>query len=116
MRLGLPLRGLFGVLLLASCASSAPAAMKQASDGLAAHSERVWSSDLTLGCDPADADVVLDGVPHGTCLDFSGNPRGLRLTDGMHKVEVKKSGFWPYETYVDSGGTRAALTVKLLPQ
>ena len=102
-------------MLLAGCAAQ-PAAMKQASEGLAQLEARAWSSDLTLGCDPPDADVFLDGVPHGTCLDFSGSPRGLSLSEGMHKVEVKKSGFWPYETYVDSGGTRAALTVKLLPQ
>ena len=103
------------LLVLAGCASSAPAAMKQASEGMAGHSRRAWVSDLTLGCDPADADVWLDGVPFGTCLDFSGDPKGLSLSDGMHKVEVKKAGFWPYETYVDSGGARAALTVKLSP-
>ena len=77
--------------------------------------ERVWGSDLTLGCDPSDAEVWLDGVATGTCLDYSGNPKGLKLRNGMHKVEVKKSGYWPYQTYVDSSGTRAALTVKLLP-
>ena len=103
------------LLVLAGCASSEPAAMRLASEGMAGHSSRVWGSELTLGCDPADADVWLDGVPHGTCLDFSGTPKGLTLSDGMHKVEVKKAGFWPYETYVDAGGTRAALTVKLLP-
>lgn len=104
------------LLLLNGCASTQPAAMSAAADGLAEHHPRVWTSDLTLGCDPSDADVWLDGVPHGTCLDFSGSPRGLSLKQGMHKVEVKKSGFWPYETYVDSGGTRAALTIKLVPQ
>ena len=90
--------------------------MKQVRDGMEGHAARAWGSDLTLDCDPSDAEVWLDGVPYGNCLDFSGSPRGLTLSDGMHKVEVKKSGFWPYETYVDSGGTRAALTVKLLPQ
>ena len=103
------------LFVLAACAAPQPAAMKQASDAMAGHTGRVWVSDLTLGCEPADADVWLDGVPFGTCLDFSGDPKGLTLSGGMHKVEVKKSGFWPYETYVDSGGTRAALTVKLLP-
>ncbi len=90
--------------------------MKQAAEGMEAHAVRAWKSDLILSCDPSDADVVLDGVPCGTCLDFSGAPNALRLSEGMHKVEVKKPGFWPYETYVDSAGTRAALTVKLLPQ
>lgn len=89
--------------------------MIQASEGLQGQGARVWKSDLVLACDPADAEVWLDGVPFGTCLDFSGSPKGLHLSDGMHKVEVKKAGFWPYETYVDSGGTRAALTVKLSP-
>jgi hypothetical protein len=100
--------------LIAGCATQ-PAAMKRAGEELRGREERIWSSDLTLHCDPAEADVWLDGVPQGTCLDYSGEPRGLKLTDGMHKVEVKKSGFWPYETFVDSSGTRAALTVKLLP-
>lgn len=109
------LQGCLG-LVLTGCASSAPAAMKQASEGMAGHTGRVWNSELTLGCEPADAEVWLDGVPFGTCLDFSGDPRGLALAEGMHKVEVKKAGFWPYETYVDSGGTRATLTVKLTPR
>ncbi len=103
------------MLALAGCASAQPVAMKLASEGMVGHRDRSWTSDLTLGCEPVDADVWLDGVPQGTCLDFSGNPHGLNLGDGMHKVEIKKSGFWPYETYVDSGGTRAALTVKLRP-
>ena len=89
--------------------------MHQAEEGMRGHRERLWSSDLKLSCDPTDAEVSLDGIPRGTCLDFAGEPTGLKLPEGMHKVEVKKSGFWPYETYVDSSGTRAALTVKLSP-
>jgi hypothetical protein len=104
------------LLALAGCATSEPAAMKQAGEGMAGHSARVWSSDVVFRCEPADSEVSLDGVPFGTCLDYSGEPKGLSLSDGMHKVEVKKPGFLPYETYVDAGGTRAALTVKLLPQ
>lgn len=105
-----------GALVLLSCASNTPAAMTQAGEGMAGQGIREWKNDLVLACDPADADVLLDGVPTGTCLDYSGDPRALKLSDGLHKVEVKKSGFWPYETYVDSGGTRASLTVKLSPQ
>jgi hypothetical protein len=101
-------------LLLAACAAQ-PAVVQRVGDGMRDRQERVWASDLTLGCDPTDAEVWLDGVPTGTCADYTGNPRGLKLNAGMHKVEVKKSGFWPYETYVDSSGTRAALTVKLQP-
>ena len=67
---------------------------------------------LAFTCDPVDADLWLDGVGQGTCADY---PKGLKLSDGMHHVEVKKPGFAPYQTYVDSSGTRAALTIKLLP-
>ena len=88
---------------------------QQLGAGMKGREERVWSSDLALGCDPTDAEVWLDGIPRGTCLDYSGDPKGLKVGEGMHKVEVKKSGFWPYETYVDPSGTRAALTVKLQP-
>ena len=83
---------------------------------MAGNPGRVWNSNLILGCDPTDAEVWLDGVPQGTCLDFSGTPKGLTLGDGMHKVEVKKTGFWPYETWVDSGGARAVLSIKLSPR
>jgi hypothetical protein len=34
----------------------------------------------------------------------------------MHRVEVKKKGFWPYQTWIEPSGTRASLTVSLAPQ
>ncbi len=89
--------------------------MIQVEQGMQELKERAWGAEVLLTCDPTDADVFLDGVPQGTCLDFSGSPRGLTLPEGMHKIEVKKAGFWPYETYVDSGGTRTALTARLTP-
>lgn len=85
----------------------------RASEGLAA--ERTQrSGDLTLACEPKDSEIWLDGVPVGSCLDFSGR-RGLSLGQRMRKVEVRKEGYRPYETFVEPDGTRAALTVTLAP-
>ena len=106
----------WGLLLLLPGCASEPSMASRVAQGMREHQARVWGPDLILGCDPADAGVWVDDVARGTCLDYSGSPRGLALGQGMHKVEVKKVGFWPYQTYVDSGGTRAALTVKLLPK
>ena len=102
-------------MLLLGCASSEPAVVTRVGEQMRGSQQRVWTSDLKLVCDPTDAEVSLDGIPRGTCEDFAGNPTGLNLPEGLHKVEVKKSGFWPYESYVDSSGARAALTVKLSP-
>ncbi|MCY1047027.1 PEGA domain-containing protein [Corallococcus sp. bb12-1] len=72
--------------------------------------------DLVLRCEPADAEVLLDGVQQGLCSDFSSVSRSLRLSDaGFHQVEVKKRGFWPYTTYYEPSGARVTLKVKLRP-
>lgn len=71
------------------------------------------SGDLVLRCEPADAEVSLDGVPQGMCSDFAGSPRALRVGDGLHHIEVTKQGFWPYTTYYEPSGARATLNIKL---
>ena len=76
------------LLLLAGCAAQ-PEVIQRVGEGMRGQQEHVWASDLTLGCDPSDAEVWLDGVERGTCLDYAGTPKGLKLNDGMHKVEVK---------------------------
>lgn len=73
------------------------------------------SGDVVLRCEPEDAEVILDGVTRGLCSDFRGSPRGLRVGEGLHQIEVKKEGHWPYTTYIDPHGTRAVLDVRLQP-
>ncbi|WP_044185131.1 PEGA domain-containing protein [Hyalangium minutum] len=73
------------------------------------------SGDVVLRCEPEDAEVILDGVTRGLCSDFRGAPRGLRVGEGLHQIEVKKEGHWPYTTYIDPHGTRAVLNVLLQP-
>jgi hypothetical protein len=73
------------------------------------------SGDVVLRCEPPDAEVYLDGVIQGLCSDFRGTPRGLRVGQGLHQIDVKKQGFWPYTTYIEPRGARAALEVRLRP-
>ena len=71
-------------------------------------------SELILACTPSDADVDLDGVPQGTCEDFKGEPRGLALKKGVRRVQVKKAGYLPWDTVVETDGTRVSLNVTLI--
>ena len=71
-------------------------------------------SELVLACTSSDADVVLDGVPQGTCEDFRGEPRGLALGKGVRRVQVKKTGYLPWGTVVETDGTRVMLNVTLI--
>lgn len=72
--------------------------------------------NLLLRCEPSDAEVSLDGVPQGVCTDFGGESGGLRVGVGLHRIDVKKEGFWPYTTYYESGSARAGLTIRLRPK
>ncbi|QSQ26389.1 PEGA domain-containing protein [Pyxidicoccus parkwayensis] len=71
------------------------------------------SGNLALRCEPVDAEVYLDGVLQGLCSDFTGSPKSLRVGAGLHHIEVKKQGFWPYTTYYEPSGARARLTIQL---
>ena len=73
------------------------------------------SGDVELHCNPPDAEVQLDGVPQGRCDDFAGAPRRLEVGEGMHRIEVTKAGFAPYQTYFQPSGARAILEITLRP-
>lgn len=75
----------------------------------------VRSGALELHCVPEDAEVSVDGVPQGVCADFDGETRRLALNDGMHRVDVKKAGYLPYETYYQPSGAKAVLRIELAP-
>ncbi|WP_375773554.1 PEGA domain-containing protein [Archangium gephyra] len=74
---------------------------------------RSRNGNLLLRCEPADAEVYLDGVAQGVCTDFGGKPSGLQVGLGLHRIDVKKDGFWPYTTYFEPSSARAGLTIKL---
>jgi hypothetical protein len=101
------------VLLALGCAGrqEEPATMAQARELL--RKAEAPTGDVVLRCEPPDAEVVLDGVTQGLCSDFRGAPRGLRVGEGMHQIEVKKEGYWPYTTYIEPHRARAVLDVRL---
>lgn len=110
------MRGVHWAMVVAlGCAGrqGEPAAMAQARALLL--SAKAVSGDVVLRCEPPDAEVALDGVTQGLCSDFRGEPRGLRVGEGLHQLDVKKEGHWPYTTYIDPHGTRAVLEVRLRP-
>jgi hypothetical protein len=74
---------------------------------------RSRNGNLLLRCEPEDAEVLLDGVLQGVCTDFGGKPSGLQVGLGMHRIDVKKDGYWPYTTYFEPSNARAGLTIKL---
>ncbi|ATB33440.1 PEGA domain-containing protein [Melittangium boletus] len=69
--------------------------------------------NLVLRCEPSDAEVYLDGVVQGVCTDFAGAPRGLSVGEGLHQIDVKKDGYWPYVTYYEPSNARAVLNIRL---
>ncbi len=75
---------------------------------------RSRQGNLLLKCEPSDSEVYLDGVIQGVCTDFGGDPRGLQVAGGgLHRIDVKKDGYWPYTTYYEPGSARAGLTIQL---
>jgi hypothetical protein len=115
-RLGLLVVGLAGPWL--GCASGpeqveSPAA-ERARELLRAVRSR--HGNLLLKCEPSDSEVYLDGVIQGVCTDFGGGPKGLQVAgSGLHRIDVKKDGYWPYTTYYEPGSARAGLTIRLKP-
>lgn len=78
-------------------------------------SMKARDGNLLLRCEPSDAEVYLDGVPQGVCTDFGGGPNGLQVGGGLHRIDVKKDGYWPYTTYYEPSSARAGLTIRLRP-
>jgi hypothetical protein len=101
------------VLALLGCAGrqDEPATVSKARELL--RGAEAPSGDVVLRCEPPDSEVYLDGVIQGLCTDFRGAPRGLRVGAGLHQIEVKKEGYWPYTTYIEPHGARAVLEVRL---
>ena len=73
------------------------------------------AGELVLHCAPTDAEVALDGVAQGLCSDFNGEPYALKVGEKARRVEVKKSGFVTWETWLAADQTRVVMTVTLLP-
>jgi hypothetical protein len=97
------------------CAAAGPmptARMAEADKLLRQSNER--TGNLRLSCSPHDAVVAIDGVSVGLCSDFTGR-QGMDVRKGARHLAVKKVGYLPYESFIDTDGTRVSLTISLAP-
>lgn len=77
---------------------------------------RISDVDVVIHCLPADAEVAVDDVPRGLCSDYAADGAGISLPKGMHRITVRKDGFFPYETWYAPSGARLSLDVTLRPR
>ncbi len=49
----------------------------------------------------------------GSAATSGAGPGGCEVGEGLHQIEVKKQGYWPYTTYIEPHGARAVLEVRL---
>ena len=85
------------LLALAGCATPAPNPFPQL--------DRIQEVEAPPGnvvvqVQPADAQVVVDGVPQGLGSDFDGVHGALTLAAGPHRLILRRDGFRPYESMV----------------
>lgn len=71
------------------------------------------TGELVLKCAPADAEVSVDGVGQGLCSDF--HVAAVKVGTRARKIEVKKSGFAPWESWLAADQTRVVMNVTLEP-
>ncbi len=108
------MRSLLPALLLAGCASSAPAwEGVLAEQRGTAKAERAVEG-LQLECGPAEAEVLLDGVMQGRCGDLE-PPRQIAVDASPHRLEVRMVGHASYRAELMAGNARTRLTVRLVP-
>jgi hypothetical protein len=98
------------VLLLAGCAGqSGPFLLTPPTSD-----SRPTRAEAVFRCSERDAEVVLDGVPQGTCEDYDGEKHALALGKRQRRVVVKKPGFSTWESWVEADGTRVVVNVTLV--
>jgi hypothetical protein len=57
---------------------------------------------------PADALLIVDGIPMGPASQFDGNPKVLIVEEGSHQVEIQRGGKAVHseKAFVSNGETR----------
>ena len=101
------------MVVAAGCATPTPVERALEENAGALRAPRSVAGQLRLACTPAEATVVLDGVPQGSCSEFASE--GLRLGEALHVVEVQKAGFATYRVEIQAGQARTSLKVDLAP-
>lgn len=99
--------------LLWGCATG-PAVPRAAEADRLLRAAALRTGNLRIDCSPDDAVVAVDGVSVGLCSDFRGD-KGLALKEGPRRIAVSKLGYLPYESFVDTDGTRVSVKISLAP-
>jgi len=69
--------------------------------------------NLFIYCEPEDADILLDGIPQGNCLDYATHGLQIKESATLRKIVVTKTGYWPYEAMVVFNNSKVSLRVQL---
>jgi hypothetical protein len=73
------------------------------------------SGNTLVRCQPADAELAVDGVVRGLASDFDGKERLLALPTGDHQVSFRHKGYEAVAVDVVVGEGRQTLDVRLTP-
>jgi hypothetical protein len=68
---------------------------------------------LIFHVNPADADVLLDGVVQGKASDFT-QERYLKVSAGVHRVELRSEGYETYSREVNIGTSLERIEAALI--
>jgi hypothetical protein len=71
--------------------------------------------NLFIRCEPEDAEILLDGIPQGSCLDYVAKGLQMKESFSLRKIVVTKAGYWPYEAMVVLDRSKVNLHVQLQP-
>jgi len=71
--------------------------------------------NLFIHCEPEDAEIVLDGIPQGSCLDYVSKGLRVHASGDLRRIVVNKQGYWPYEARVVLDRSKLNLRVQLQP-
>jgi hypothetical protein len=101
------LRNVLTMLLVTACAA------QRADSFLASNRATVVDGELSLHCQPAAAQVKMDGVPMGTCADFAGQRQVIHAGRKARRIEVSMPGHASWTNTVEAERTRVTLEVQL---
>ena len=107
---------LLGLSCLAACATGIEpkqTSTKELPIVVFAGKDSFW---LELNCEPAAAEVAVDGIFQGTCGMLSEAQSRLVLRAGEHMLKVSASGYNSQETAIGSAGMLHRLRIRLQPQ
>ncbi len=84
-------------------------------DPVEARLRNARGGNTLVRCEPADAELAVDGVVRGLASDFDGTERLLALPAGDHQVGFRHEGYQTVVVDVFVGAGRQTLDVRLTP-